>query len=72
MTGHSMALSTLTARQVEILRLVAEGLSSPQIARHLRLSEHTVRSHMNAIYERLEVNDRAHAVAVAFRARVLT
>jgi DNA-binding NarL/FixJ family response regulator len=64
-------VTLLSTRQQQILALVADGLTNPQIAGHLHLSEHTVRSHMNAIFFRLGVHDRAHAVAVAMRAGVL-
>ena len=61
----------LSAREREILALTAEGRSSPEIARLLFLSTSTVKTHLQHIYEKLEVSDRAAAVAKAFREGVL-
>jgi DNA-binding CsgD family transcriptional regulator len=55
----------LTARQWEILRLVARGSTNAQIARALVLSEATVRKHLENIYARLQVNSRTGALAKA-------
>lgn len=55
----------LTRRQVQLLRLVASGFTNRQIARHLGLSENTVRKHLENIFERLRVTSRAAAVARA-------
>ena len=55
----------LTGRQVQLLQLVASGLTNRQIARHLGLSENTVRKHLENIFERLQVTSRAAAVARA-------
>jgi putative nucleotidyltransferase with HDIG domain len=54
--------SPLSARQTTILRLITEGMRSPQIARELDLSESTIRTHLHEAYSRLEVADRAQAV----------
>ncbi|HEY4567932.1 MAG TPA: response regulator transcription factor [Kribbella sp.] len=56
----------LTSRQWELLRLVAAGHSNTQIARRLFVAEGTVRKHLENIYERLGVNSRTAAVAMAF------
>ena len=56
----------LTARQWELLRLVAAGCTNSQIARRLGLSEATVRKHLENIYARLRVSSRAAAVTCAF------
>ncbi|MFN8517555.1 MAG: helix-turn-helix transcriptional regulator, partial [Thermomicrobiales bacterium] len=55
----------LTAREAEVLRLVAQGLTDPQIAARLFLSRHTVNSHLKAIYAKLGVNTRAAATRLA-------
>jgi DNA-binding CsgD family transcriptional regulator len=55
----------LTERQLQLLRLVATGLTNRQIARQLDLSEHTVRKHLENIFERLQVTSRTAAVARA-------
>jgi DNA-binding CsgD family transcriptional regulator len=56
----------LTRRQCQLLSLLATGLTNRQIARQLGLSEHTVRKHIENIYERLHVNSRTAAVSHAF------
>jgi DNA-binding NarL/FixJ family response regulator len=55
----------LTEREVDILKLLARGLSNGEIAAQLHLSEGTVRNHVSAIYAKLEVADRTQAVLVA-------
>jgi two-component system nitrate/nitrite response regulator NarL len=61
----------LTARESEIVRLMAEGLSAPAIGRRLYLAATTVKSHQAHIYEKLGVSDRAAAVAEAMRRGLL-
>jgi DNA-binding CsgD family transcriptional regulator len=56
----------LTPRQWELLRLVAAGHTNAQIARRLGISERTVRTHLENIYERLHVSSRTAAVTRAF------
>ena len=56
----------LTTRQLQLLRLVADGHSNTQIARRLFVAEGTVRKHLENIYERLGVTSRTAAVATAF------
>jgi DNA-binding NarL/FixJ family response regulator len=55
----------LTARQLDVLRLVAQGRSDKEIATRLLLSEHTVHRHVANIYTRLGCSTRAAAVAHA-------
>jgi len=57
----------LTAREVEILRLVAGGQANKQVAYQLRISEKTVRNHISHIYEKLGIYDRTQAVLYAVR-----
>jgi two-component system nitrate/nitrite response regulator NarL len=57
----------LTPREQEILRLIAEGRSLPEIARELFLGLTTVKTHVQHLYEKLGVSDRAAAVASAMR-----
>jgi two-component system, NarL family, nitrate/nitrite response regulator NarL len=61
----------LTRREMDVLRLVAEGHSAPGIAKHLYLSPATVSTHLKNIYRKLEVPDRAAAVAKALRGGAL-
>jgi predicted ATPase/DNA-binding CsgD family transcriptional regulator len=49
----------LTAREMEVLRLVAQGMTNPQIAERLILSLHTVNAHVRSIYTKLELNSRS-------------
>jgi len=56
----------LTQRQLQVLALVQAGLSNTQIARRMRLSEGTVRTHLNDIYARLQVTSRTAAVERVF------
>jgi len=60
----------LTPRQKDLLRLVAAGHTNTQIARRLGITEGTVRTHLENIYERLHVSSRTAAVARAFPDRV--
>jgi two-component system nitrate/nitrite response regulator NarL len=61
----------LTARELEILIHIAEGESAPAIARALYISLGTVKTHLQNLYAKLGVSDRAAAVAVAMRAGVI-
>jgi two-component system, NarL family, nitrate/nitrite response regulator NarL len=61
----------LTPRELEILRMIADGLTAPEIGRRLYLATPTVKSHQARIYEKLGVSDRAAAVAEAMRRGLL-
>ena len=65
--AHSPAGNPLTGREVEVLRLVAEGLTNQEIAERLFLSDHTVHRHLANILNKLSVGSRAAAVARATR-----
>jgi DNA-binding NarL/FixJ family response regulator len=58
---------SLTAREVEVLQLVAEGLRNKEVAARLEVAEDTVKMHLRNLMQKLEVNDRTHAVMVAVR-----
>ncbi len=62
----------LSAREVQIVRLVAEGCSNKEIARQLSLSSLTVKNHLARIGRKFGVGDRAHIVAIACRGGVIT
>jgi DNA-binding NarL/FixJ family response regulator len=61
------ATRPLTEREIEILRLIAKGLSNNEAARVLTLSRATVRTHLEHIYEKLEVTNRVEAVTEGLR-----
>jgi DNA-binding NarL/FixJ family response regulator len=56
-----------TAREIEVLQLVADGLVNREIGERLFLSEETVKSHVRHLLAKLQARSRAHAVAVGFR-----
>ena len=62
------AASVLTPRELDVLKLVAEGLSNYDIAQRLVLSEHTVHRHLSNIYGKLNISSRTAAVAWCLRA----
>jgi two-component system, NarL family, nitrate/nitrite response regulator NarL len=64
-------VESLTAREMEVLQAVAQGLSNKLIARQLTISEHTVKFHLNAILGKLGAHSRTDAVVRATRAGLL-
>lgn len=64
---RGLTFTGLASREVEVLRLVAEGMDTCEIARHLSYSERTVKNVLHDITTRLQLRNRSHAVAYALR-----
>lgn len=64
---RGLRFSGLTEREIEVLKLVAEGLDTGEIARRLSFSERTIKSVLHDVTTRLQLRNRAHAVAYAVR-----
>jgi len=60
------ALGELTARELEVLRLLARGMSNNDIARELVVGDATVKTHVARIFSKLDLHDRAQAVVLAY------
>ena len=69
--AQRQARSSLSARETEILRMVAKGLTNKEIAQVLRISQYTVRNHLNHISAKLEVTDRTEAAMVALQQGII-
>lgn len=62
---------TLTARELEVLRLVANGKSSKSIARELFISSNTIEAHRKQILKKMEAKNIAAAISTAFRNKII-
>ena len=68
---ESPSIEELSARQLEILELITQGLTNAEIANIFSIQEDTVKKHVNAVFERIGAANRAEAVAIALRKHLL-
>jgi DNA-binding NarL/FixJ family response regulator len=68
----SASLAALTPREIQVLRLVAEGLSNPEIAGRLTITEETVKTHVSRMLTKLGLRDRTQAVVTAYETGLVT
>ena len=61
----------LTAREIEVLRLIAAGNANKIVADHLSITEETVKAHVKNILSKLDANDRTHAVTIALKRGII-
>ena len=61
------AVDTLTSRELEVFRLITQGLSNAEIGRQLFISDTTVKTHVTRLLQKLELRDRAQAIVLAYQ-----
>jgi DNA-binding NarL/FixJ family response regulator len=69
--AERMMRTNLTARELEVLKMLARGLTNKQIGSALDISDNTVRNHVNSIIEKLEVSDRTEAATTAIHRGII-
>ena len=68
---RNLPVESLTAREMDVLQLLAEGAANKEVARSLAISEHTVKYHVNGILGKLDAQSRTEAVVRATRAGLI-
>lgn len=67
----NLATEQLSARELEVLRAIAEGVSNKAAGNQLNISEDTVKGHMRSLMAKLGANDRTHAILIALKRGIL-
>jgi two-component system response regulator DegU len=62
----------VTRREEEVLQLIADGCSTPEVAKALAISQKTVKNHLTSIYQKLDARDRTQAILQALRLGIVT
>jgi len=70
--GSQQSERIITAREEEVLQLIADGCSTPEVAERLFISQKTVKNHLASIYQKLDARDRTQAVLQAVRMGIVT
>lgn len=70
--GSNQQERVITAREEEVLQLIADGCSTPEVAEQLFISQKTVKNHLASIYQKLDARDRTQAVLQAVRMGIVT
>jgi DNA-binding NarL/FixJ family response regulator len=68
---HRKELEDLTERELDVLRLIARGLSNAEIGEKLYISDTTVKTHITHIFQKLDLRDRVQAVVFAYETGLL-
>ncbi len=70
MSSRRRRSSSLTTRELEVFRLITEGLSNAEIGDRLFISDTTVKTHVTRLLQKLDLRDRAQAIVLAYRTGV--
>ncbi len=71
LAGHAAA-DELTAREIEVLRLIASGNANKRIGARLSISEETVKGHVKSVLSKLDANSRTHAVTIGLKRGIIS
>jgi two-component system, NarL family, response regulator DevR len=71
MNNQRQSVDPLSARELEIIRLISQGLSNHEISQQLHISENTIKSHIKEVFSKLDVHNRIEAVVMAKKRGIL-
>jgi two-component system, NarL family, response regulator DevR len=71
MNNQRQSVDPLSARELEIIRLISQGMSNHEISAHLHITENTIKSHIKEIFSKLDVHNRIEAVVMAKKRGIL-